>query len=122
MLAAGRFTPCIIRRSPCLRASHRSIPLSLQSIHRFQHTQPQRQNPALRENIYTFPNLLTASRIAACPALGWAILSDNYAAATGLLLYAGFTDWVSRRDYVPPHAILTRLGTSLMGFWHASTT
>jgi len=121
MLTAGRLAPCIIRRSLCLRSSHRSITLSLQSIHRFQHTQPPRQKPALRENIYTFPNLLTASRIAACPALGWAILSDNYAAATGLLVYAGITDWVSRRDYVPPHVILTRLSTSLMVFWHAST-
>lgn len=49
-----------------------------------------------RENIYTFPNLLTVSRIAACPVLGWAILSDNYVLATGLLAYAGVTDWVRR--------------------------
>jgi hypothetical protein len=97
MLTVGQFAPCIIRRSFFLPARSRSITLklSLQSIHRFQHTQPQSQKPALRENIYTFPNLLTASRIVACPALGWAILSDNYAAATGLLLYAGITDWVS---------------------------
>jgi len=121
MLTAGRFAPCIIPRSLYLRASHRSITSSLQYIHRFQHTRPQRQISALRENIYTFPNLLTASRIAACPALGWAILSDNYAAATGLLLYAGITDWVSRRDYVPPHIILISLSTSLMGFWHVGT-
>ena len=121
MLTARRLAPCITRRSFCLGASHRSITSSLQSFHRFQHTQPQRQNSALRENIYTFPNLLTASRIAACPALGWAILSDNYAAATGLLLYAGITDWVSRRDYVLTYVILTRLSTSLMAFWRAST-
>jgi hypothetical protein len=121
MLTAGRLAPCITRRSLCLGASHRSITSSLRSFHRFQHTQPPRQNPALRENIYTFPNLLTASRIAACPALGWAILSDNYAAATGLLLYAGITDWVSSRDYVLTYVILTRLSTSLMAFWRAST-
>lgn len=47
-----------------------------------------------RENIYTFPNLLTLSRIASCPVLGWAILSDNHVLATGLLVYAGVTDWV----------------------------
>lgn len=95
MLTAGQFTSCNTRRSFFLHARSRSITFSLQSIHRFQHTQPQRQKPSLRENIYTFPNLITMSRIAACPALGWAILSDNYPAATGLLLYAGITDWVS---------------------------
>jgi cardiolipin synthase len=92
MLTPGQLAPCIIRRSFFLHARSRSITFSLQSVHRFQHTQ--RQRPALRENIYTTPNLLTLSRIAACPALGWAILSDNYAAATGLLLYAGITDWL----------------------------
>lgn len=48
----------------------------------------------IHENIYTLPNLLTVSRIAACPVLGWAILSDDYLLATGLLVYAGVTDWV----------------------------
>ncbi|TEB36597.1 hypothetical protein FA13DRAFT_1705905 [Coprinellus micaceus] len=48
--------------------------------------------PALRENIYTIPNILTVSRIVACPALGWAILGGNYHLATGLLVYAGLTD------------------------------
>lgn len=99
MLTQGQLAPCIIRRSFFLHARSRSITFSLQSIHRFQHTQ--NQKPALRENIYTIPNLLTVSRIVACPALGWAILSDNYAAATGLLLYAGVTDWVSLRDGSP---------------------
>ncbi|KAI0287340.1 hypothetical protein BC826DRAFT_1045258 [Russula brevipes] len=93
--AHGQTTPPrIIRRSFLLHARPRSVVFSLQSIHRFQHTQSQNQKLALRENIYTFPNLLTASRIAACPALGWVILADNYAAATGLLLYAGITDWL----------------------------
>jgi hypothetical protein len=107
MLTPRQLAPCIIRRSFFLHARTRSIPYSLQSIHRFQHTQ--NQKPALRENIYTFPNLLTVSRIVACPALGWAILSDNYAAATGLLLYAGVSDWVSRRDYSPPPVLMMRL-------------
>ncbi|TFK29614.1 hypothetical protein FA15DRAFT_609621 [Coprinopsis marcescibilis] len=53
---------------------------------------PNSTKPALRENIYTIPNILTASRIVACPVLGWAILDGNYAVATGLLVYAGFTD------------------------------
>lgn len=92
MLIPGQLAPRIIRRSFFLHVRSPSITLTLQSIHRFQHTQ--NQKPALRENIYTIPNLLTVSRIVACPALGWAILSDNYAAATGLLLYAGVTDWL----------------------------
>ena len=75
-------------------------------MHRFQHTQ--NRKPSLRENIYTFPNLLTVSRIVACPALGWVILSDNYAAATGLLLYAGVTDWVSLRDDFPTPVLMMR--------------
>jgi len=93
--AAGQFVPrIIIRRSLLLHIRSCPVTFSSLSIRRFQHAQPQGQKPALRENIYTFPNLLSASRIAACPVLGWAILSDNYAAATGLLLYAGITDWV----------------------------
>ncbi|KAI0318749.1 CDP-alcohol phosphatidyltransferase-domain-containing protein, partial [Amylostereum chailletii] len=65
------------------------------------HAQPPRQQsaepgqkPSLRENVYTLPNLLTMSRIASCPVLGWAILSDKPALATGLLVYAGVSDWV----------------------------
>ncbi|KAF7798728.1 hypothetical protein EIP86_009953 [Pleurotus ostreatoroseus] len=54
----------------------------------------------VRENIYTVPNLLTASRILACPALGYCIVQDNFVAATALLLYAGLTDlvdgWLAR--------------------------
>jgi phosphatidylglycerophosphate synthase len=48
----------------------------------------------LRENIYTLPNLLTVSRILACPVLGWSILDGNFHLATGLLAYAGVSDWV----------------------------
>lgn len=50
---------------------------------------------AIRENIYTIPNVLTVSRILACPVLGWAILNDNFYLASGLLLYAGASDFVS---------------------------
>ncbi|KAI6149552.1 CDP-alcohol phosphatidyltransferase-domain-containing protein [Pisolithus tinctorius] len=52
------------------------------------------QNVTLREDIYTIPNLLTVSRILACPVLGWSILQDNFYLATGLLVYAGLSDWV----------------------------
>ncbi|KAL6300867.1 hypothetical protein BKA93DRAFT_800019 [Sparassis latifolia] len=48
----------------------------------------------LRENIYTWPNLLTVSRILACPVLGWSIVHDNFHLATALLAYAGVTDLV----------------------------
>ncbi|PPQ78682.1 hypothetical protein CVT25_010703 [Psilocybe cyanescens] len=47
---------------------------------------------AIRENIYTLPNLLTVSRICACPVLAWSIVDGNYYLATGLLAYAGLTD------------------------------
>ncbi|PFH50310.1 hypothetical protein AMATHDRAFT_145465 [Amanita thiersii Skay4041] len=46
----------------------------------------------LRENIYTIPNLLTVSRILACPVLGWSILHNDFYLATSLLVYAGLTD------------------------------
>ena len=49
---------------------------------------------ALRENIYTIPNALTVSRILSCPVLGWSILNGRYHLATGLLVYAGLSDWV----------------------------
>ncbi|KZP19352.1 hypothetical protein FIBSPDRAFT_828218 [Athelia psychrophila] len=49
---------------------------------------------SIRENIYTIPNILTVSRILACPVLGWAILHDNFYLASGLLLYAGASDFV----------------------------
>ena len=49
---------------------------------------------AEKENIYTIPNVLTLSRIFACPVLGWSILEGNYHLASGLLVYAGLTDLV----------------------------
>lgn len=48
----------------------------------------------LHENIYTIPNLLTVSRILACPILGYAILHDNFYLSTSLLVYASLSDWV----------------------------
>ncbi|KAI0675752.1 CDP-alcohol phosphatidyltransferase-domain-containing protein [Trametes maxima] len=52
------------------------------------------KTPTIRENIYTLPNLLTVSRIVACPVLGWFIVHDDFYLATGLLVYAGLTDLV----------------------------
>ncbi|GAB1320589.1 hypothetical protein MFIFM68171_10799 [Madurella fahalii] len=55
----------------------------------------------LRENIYTVPNLLTASRLVAAPFIGYCILHDYHAMALGLFAYAGVTDlldgWIARR-------------------------
>ncbi|KAF8202341.1 CDP-alcohol phosphatidyltransferase-domain-containing protein [Pholiota molesta] len=64
-------------------------------------TEPAPTKATIRENIYTIPNLLTVSRILACPVLGWSILDGNYYLATGLLVYAGLTDladgWLARQ-------------------------
>lgn len=53
------------------------------------------------ENIYTIPNILTASRIIASPFIGYCILHDHHAWALGLFAYAGITDlldgWIARR-------------------------
>ncbi|KAI1812866.1 hypothetical protein GGS20DRAFT_512928 [Poronia punctata] len=52
------------------------------------------------ENIYTIPNLLTFSRIAAAPFIGYAILHDAHNLALGLFAYAGVSDlldgWIAR--------------------------
>jgi hypothetical protein len=47
-----------------------------------------------RENIYTIPNLLTLSRIAACPIIGWAIIDGSFHFASALLVGAAITDFV----------------------------
>jgi len=49
----------------------------------------------LHEDIYTIPNLLTISRIAACPVLAYSIVQGDFTTATAILAYAGVTDWVS---------------------------
>lgn len=53
------------------------------------------------ENIYTLPNLLTASRLVAAPFIGYCILHDHHTWAFGLFAYAGITDlldgWIARR-------------------------
>ncbi|KAK7737819.1 hypothetical protein SLS53_006439 [Cytospora paraplurivora] len=56
---------------------------------------------AAHENIYTIPNILTASRLIAAPFIGYSILHDQHAWALGLFAYAGITDlldgWIARK-------------------------
>ncbi|KAK0646343.1 CDP-alcohol phosphatidyltransferase-domain-containing protein [Cercophora newfieldiana] len=56
---------------------------------------------AKHENIYTLPNLLTASRLVAAPFIGYCILHGHHTWALGLFAYAGITDlldgWIARR-------------------------
>lgn len=53
------------------------------------------------ENIYTIPNILTATRLVAAPIVGYLVLHDQHAWALGLFAYAGITDmvdgWIARR-------------------------
>eukprot|EP00035_Acanthoeca_spectabilis_P006958 m.130924 g.130924 ORF g.130924 m.130924 type:complete len:543 (-) comp13735_c0_seq4:100-1728(-) len=47
-----------------------------------------------RENLYTIPNILTFSRIAVTPVVGYFIATEQWANAFGLGFVAGFTDWL----------------------------
>lgn len=53
------------------------------------------------ENIYTIPNILTASRLFSAPFIGYAILHDQHTLALGLVAWAGISDaldgWIARR-------------------------
>ncbi|CCM02680.1 uncharacterized protein FIBRA_04785 [Fibroporia radiculosa] len=73
---------------------------------------PVRDPKPQRENIYTIPNVLTVSRIAACPVLGWAILHGNFELATALLVYAGLTDTVD--GYVARRFAMTSVLGSIL--------
>lgn len=46
------------------------------------------------ENIITIPNILTVSRMAMCPVLGYLVIQNNYTMAFGLFVAAGITDLV----------------------------
>ncbi|KAL1296530.1 hypothetical protein AAFC00_000038 [Neodothiora populina] len=52
------------------------------------------------ENIYNVPNILTASRLIAAPAVGYLVLHDQHKYALALFAYAGITDlvdgWIAR--------------------------
>jgi cardiolipin synthase len=79
---------------------------SVQGVSPQQPERPQKSTTLkeLRENIYTLPNLLTLSRIFACPILGWSILQNDYHLATALLVYAGLTDLVCILPFRLPFA------------------
>ena len=53
------------------------------------------------EYIYTVPNILTFTRLASAPLIGYFILTSQPTLALGLFIYAGITDavdgWVARR-------------------------
>lgn len=86
-------TPSLIARTAYSRAP-RTLPVYSLCRPAFSTEQPKQKPPALRENIYTLPNFLTASRILACPVIGWSVLEGQFELATSLLLYAGLTDLV----------------------------
>ena len=57
--------------------------------------------PALHENIYNLPNILTFSRLISAPIVGYLIVKDQHLAALSLFVYAGITDlvdgWIARK-------------------------
>lgn len=93
-LSSGNSLRC--RRSLLLRPTNfRAFSTASQRCRAENQIPPRKfQKPTFRENIYTIPNILTISRICACPALSWSILHDDFYFATGLLVYAGLTDLV----------------------------
>lgn len=58
-------------------------------------------SPALHENIYNVPNILTFSRLVAAPVVGYLIAQDQQLAALSLFVYAAVTDlvdgWIARK-------------------------
>jgi hypothetical protein len=52
-----------------------------------------------QENIFTIPNLLTTSRIALTPFIGYLVLHQNFHWACSLFVFAGLTDLVSASCY-----------------------
>ena len=51
--------------------------------------------PVIYENIYTIPNILTFSRLALAPVIGYLIIRDSYSVAMALFVVSGITDMVS---------------------------
>lgn len=62
---------------------------------------PSPSTPTLHEDIYNLPNILTFSRIAAAPFIGYFVFHDQHAWALGLFAYAGISDlldgYIARR-------------------------
>ncbi|KAL2201351.1 CDP-alcohol phosphatidyltransferase-domain-containing protein [Corynascus similis CBS 632.67] len=89
-------------RSPKSLTSYSPSPASKRdSAPAIRNMLPAMSKANLRENIYTIPNILTASRLVAAPFIGYCILHDYHAMALGLFAYAGITDaldgWIARR-------------------------
>ncbi|SCU92741.1 LANO_0E01948g1_1 [Lachancea nothofagi CBS 11611] len=59
-------------------------------------TEPQspKKTPTILSSIYTIPNVLTLSRIAAAPLIGHCIISNNVIPALGLFTYSCLTDFL----------------------------
>ena len=98
---------CIYRQSMI----HISVDQDRPSFHANSHTRtlfPQ-------ENIFTIPNLLSVSRIALSPVLGYLVLVENYILALGLFSLAGISDLVShlRRVWRPAGAMYLQLPLKL---------
>lgn len=50
--------------------------------------------PLLRENIYTIPNMLTATRIITAPAIGYFLINQQSGLAISIFVYSCVTDFV----------------------------
>lgn len=63
-----------------------------------QNTGNEKEKPSTKavvhENIYTIPNILTASRLVAAPVIGYSILTGSHTLALSLFAYAAITDLV----------------------------
>lgn len=51
-------------------------------------------NPVFKDNIYTIPNLLTATRIITAPFIGYFIVNHNSVMAISIFIYSCITDFV----------------------------
>ncbi|KAG0144796.1 hypothetical protein CROQUDRAFT_659471 [Cronartium quercuum f. sp. fusiforme G11] len=58
---------------------------------------PSKPPLAKRENIYTFPNLLTSTRILLCPLLAYTIINEHHFISSVTLFYCGLSDWLDGR-------------------------
>ncbi|GAA96639.1 hypothetical protein E5Q_03309 [Mixia osmundae IAM 14324] len=97
------------RRQPAVGIRLLQCGLSWKERRSFASTSPS-QGPLQRKTsdegtllarLNTLPNILTLSRIASCPLLGYFIIQGDLKYATALLAYAGITDgldgWLARR-------------------------
>ncbi|KAH9809804.1 hypothetical protein DFH28DRAFT_903963 [Melampsora americana] len=70
--------------------------------------------PTKRENIYTFPNFITSTRILLCPLLAYSIIHDYHLLSSVTLFYCAISDWLDgrlARKY--PKQMASVLGTIL---------